>query len=59
MIGDDVFLSRGLAATTTHALGLEVVGGDGVWLELADGKRLMDLISGIGVSSFGHGHPHI
>jgi acetylornithine/succinyldiaminopimelate/putrescine aminotransferase len=57
--GDDVFLSRGLAATTTHALGLEVMGGDGVWLELADGKRLMDLISGIGVSSFGHGHPHI
>jgi len=56
---DDPFLGVGLAATTRHALGLEVVGGDGAWLHLADGRRMMDLISGIGVSSFGHGHPHI
>lgn len=56
---EDAFLGRGLAATTRHALGLEVAGGEGAWLHLADGRRLMDLISGIGVSSFGHGHPHI
>ena len=46
---EDAFLGRGLAATTRHALGLEVAGGEGAWLHLADGRRLMDLISGIGV----------
>ena len=61
MIGfeSDPFLSRGLAATTRHALGIEVLRGEGAWLHLADGRRIMDLISGIGVSSFGHGHPLI
>jgi predicted acetylornithine/succinylornithine family transaminase len=33
--------------------------GEGVWLYDTDGKRYLDLISGIGVNSLGHAHPRI
>jgi predicted acetylornithine/succinylornithine family transaminase len=33
------------------------VRGEGVWLVDADGRRYLDLLSGIGVASLGHGHP--
>jgi acetylornithine/N-succinyldiaminopimelate aminotransferase len=33
--------------------------GEGVWLFDLDGKRYLDLISGIGVNSLGHAHPRI
>ena len=51
------FLSRGLASTTLHPLGLEVTEARGPWIHLADGTQLFDAISGIGVSNFGHGNP--
>ena len=53
------FLSRGLASTTLHPLGLEVTGARGPWIHVQDGSRLFDAISGIGVSNFGHGHESI
>ena len=56
---DNPFLSRGLASTTLHPLGLEVSHAHGPWIELKDGSALFDAISGIGVSNFGHGHPDI
>ena len=56
---ENPFLSRGLASTTLHPLGLEVDRAEGPWLILKDGTRLFDAISGIGVSNFGHGHPGI
>jgi predicted acetylornithine/succinylornithine family transaminase len=33
--------------------------GEGVWLFDTEGKRYLDLISGIGVNSLGHAHPRI
>lgn len=33
--------------------------GEDVWLYDVDGKRYLDLISGIGVNSLGHAHPRI
>lgn len=33
------------------------VRGEGVWLVDAGGRRYLDLLSGIGVASLGHGHP--
>jgi acetylornithine/N-succinyldiaminopimelate aminotransferase len=33
--------------------------GEGVWLFDIEGKRYLDLISGIGVNSLGHAHPRI
>ena len=53
---DNPFLSRGLAATTLHPLGLEVSHAQGPWIHLSDGTRLFDAISGIGVTNFGHGN---
>ena len=56
---NDSFLVRGLAQTTLHPLGLEVTRAKGSFLYHPDGKRTLDFISGIGVSSFGHNHPEI
>ncbi|MBI5528093.1 MAG: aspartate aminotransferase family protein [Deltaproteobacteria bacterium] len=33
--------------------------GDGVWLFDADGKRYLDLLSGIAVNALGHNHPRV
>lgn len=35
----------------------KVVKGDGIWLELADGRRIMDCISSWWVTIHGHAHP--
>ena len=53
------FLDRGLAMTTPHPLGERIVRSEGCWMETASGERLFDMVSGIGVSSLGHGHPAI
>lgn len=53
------FLNRGLAQTTLHPLNLKVTHARGVYLYLEDGSKILDFISGIGVSSFGHHNPHI
>lgn len=38
---------------------LEVARAEGVWLYTTDGKRYMDVISGISVNSIGHCHPEV
>ena len=35
------------------------VRGEGSWLEDADGKRYLDLLSGLAVTSLGHSHPQV
>ena len=57
--GFDGMLSDRLADTTPYPLGLTVERAEGIHLHLADGRKLMDLISGVGVSIWGHGHPEI
>jgi acetylornithine/LysW-gamma-L-lysine aminotransferase len=39
--------------------GLRFVSGDGAYLEAADGRRYLDLMTNYGVSIFGHAHPAI
>ena len=53
------FLDLGLAATTPYPLDVKIESAQGVWLNCEGGKKLFDAISGIGVSNFGHGNPHI
>ena len=36
---------------------LKVIKGEGIWLELEDGRRIMDCISSWWVTIHGHGHP--
>lgn len=40
-------------------MGLEIAGGQGVYLHDTSGKRYLDLIAGIGVSALGHNHPAV
>ena len=51
--------ARHLAWTSDNPIGLEVVGAVGPTLRLSDGRELIDLISGIAVSSLGHCHPEV
>ncbi len=48
-----------LAQTSDAPLALEIVKADGMYLTDADGKKYMDLISGISVSNVGHCHPSV
>lgn len=51
--------ARHLAWTSDQPLGLAVAHAEGPFIYLADGRRIIDLISGIAVSSLGHRHPHV
>ncbi len=59
MMEEADFQARGLAMTTPHPLGERIVKAEGCWLVTDRGERLFDLVSGIGVSSLGHGNPKI
>ncbi len=48
-----------LGQTSEFPLMIEIVRADGVYLYTHDGQRIIDLISGIGVSSLGHNHPQV
>lgn len=53
-----LFLSH-LAQTTDFPLMIEIEKAEGVFMYGPDGKKYLDLISGIGVSNVGHRHPKI
>ena len=50
---------RHVGQTSPEPDGLEVVRGEGIYLFDKDGYQFVDCISGIAVSSMGHGHPRI
>jgi acetylornithine/succinyldiaminopimelate/putrescine aminotransferase len=51
--------ARHIAWTSDHPLGLEIERAEGPFLVLTDGRKLIDFISGIAVSSLGHRHPSV
>ena len=56
---NDTFFSSGLAQTTWYPSGIEIVSAKGIYLYDGQGKRYTDLVSGVGVSSLGHGNEYI
>jgi acetylornithine/succinyldiaminopimelate/putrescine aminotransferase len=54
----EIFL-RNLAQTTDSPYLISVERAEGIYLYDPDGKRYIDLISGIGVSNIGHRHPKV
>ena len=48
-----------LAQTSPTPMGLEIARAKGVYLFSPEGKKYMDLISGISVSNVGHAHPKV
>lgn len=59
MIGARRLFLQHLAQTSEMPLQLEVEQARGIWLIGPDGRRWMDLISGIGLSPLGHAHPAV
>ncbi|MCE2937362.1 MAG: aspartate aminotransferase family protein [Cyclobacteriaceae bacterium] len=55
---EDVFLHR-LAPTSPDPFLIKVERAEGIYLYSPDGKRYIDMISGIAVSSLGHRHPRV
>ncbi|GCC49901.1 aspartate aminotransferase family protein [Chryseotalea sanaruensis] len=55
---EEVFLHK-LAQTTPYPYNISIESAKGVYLFSPDGKRYIDMISGIGVSSIGHGNAHV
>lgn len=55
---EDVFLHR-LAPTSPDPFLIKVERAEGIYLYVPDGKRYIDMISGIAVSSLGHRHPRV
>ncbi|MEQ6166611.1 MULTISPECIES: aspartate aminotransferase family protein [unclassified Ekhidna] len=53
-----LFLNH-LAQTSDAPLMLEMISAEGVYMTDIDGKKYIDLISGIGVSNVGHRHPRV
>jgi len=53
-----LFLSH-LAQTTDFPLMIEIVKAEGIYMFGPEGKKYIDLISGIGVSNVGHRHPKV
>src|SRR5258708_9730298 len=54
----EVFLSH-LAQTSPFPFLIAIEKAKGVYLYAPDGKKYIDMISGIGVSNVGHRHPHV
>jgi acetylornithine/succinyldiaminopimelate/putrescine aminotransferase len=54
----DTFLNH-LAQTTPFPFLIPIERAAGIYLYTPEGKRYTDLISGVGVSALGHGHPKI
>ncbi|MGB0979796.1 MAG: aspartate aminotransferase family protein, partial [Croceimicrobium sp.] len=48
-----------LAQTTPFPMGIEIERAEGSWLYGPNGEKYLDLISGVGVSNIGHGHPKL
>ena len=58
MTSRQLFL-RHQAQTSEYPLLLEVERAEGVYMYTPDGRRILDLIAGIGVSNVGHRHPRV
>ncbi len=50
---------RFLAQTSDAPLAIEIEHAEGIWLTGTDGRKYIDLISGISVSNTGHRHPAV
>lgn len=54
----DIFRYR-LAQTSPFPFGIAIARAEGVFLYSPEGKRYIDMISGIAVSNIGHRHPRV
>ncbi|BDD07106.1 aspartate aminotransferase family protein [Aureibacter tunicatorum] len=58
-LSDKDIFEQHQAQTSPYPLGLEAEKAEGVYIHTTDGKKYMDLISGISVNNLGHRHPNV
>lgn len=54
----EIFYQK-VAQTTSSPIGIEIANAQGCYMYSPDGKRYIDLISGVAVSNVGHCHPKV
>lgn len=54
----DIFF-RHMGLPSANPMGLEISSAEGIYLYGKDGKRYIDLVSGVSVSNIGHRHPAV
>ncbi len=59
MSGSREHFFRHIAQTSQAPQALEIEKAEGSWIYTTDGRKYLDLISGISVSNTGHRHPHV
>ena len=50
---------RNIALPSSFPLGIEIARAEGIYMYAPDGKRYIDLVSGVAVSNVGHCHPKV
>lgn len=59
MLSNRQIFFKHIAQTSDKPMALEIVKAKGMYLYADDGKKYLDLISGISVSNLGHSHPKV
>ena len=57
--GNRQLFFRHIAQTSPTPIAIEMVKADGIYLQDAEGKKYIDLISGFNVANIGHSHPKV
>lgn len=59
MISERNLFLNYVGQTSPSPLLLEIERAEGIWLFSSDGKRYLDMVSGVSVSNVGHSHPEV
>lgn len=59
MVSKRTLFLQHVGQTSPMPIGLEIEKAEGIYLYGTDGKRYIDLVSGVSVSNLGHNHPKI
>lgn len=59
MISNRQLFLQHVATTSDYPISLEIERAEGIYMYSPEGKRYIDLVSGVSVSNLGHGHPKV
>ncbi len=59
MISNRQLFLQHVATTSDYPISLEIERAEGIYMYSPEGKKYLDLVSGVSVSNLGHGHPKV
>ncbi len=59
MISNRQLFLQHVATTSDYPISLEIERAEGIYMYTPEGKKYLDLVSGVSVSNLGHGHPRV